>query len=417
MGTSSGLGHSKPTTTREPLPLCWWLLPLLMLRLRQMPTPSARFMLASPMEASSLEWTMAMARSVDSEPLATVASMVSMASVRPRLIPTTMEAMEATMEDMDMDTTPTAMVISVSMASVMLMLRLSPMCTPMVLSALTATLWSPPWLLLFLLSTLLPLSTLWCPLFTLLSTLWLTLLFLLSPLSTLWFPPSTLLSTLWLTLPSLLLLLSTPWSLLSTLLSTLWFLPFTLLFPPWLLSTLTPVFPLCIPLLVATPRLLVMASTESESTASVRLRPSLTSTTECMVELVTMAESTATPTLAFTMESTASVRPRPSPTPSARFMPAFPSTTPTPPDTPTMLASPTISPTGMEASEFTASVRPRPTPSDRFMPVFPSTTPTPLVIPTMLATPATFPMAMGAMDSPTMDNLTPDFLLETFATS
>merc|ERR1712002_1197095 len=292
-----------------------------------------------------------MARSVDSEPLA---SMVSMASVRPRLIPTTMEAMEATMEDMDMDTTPTAMVISVSMASVMLMLRLSPMCTPMVLSALTATLWSPPWLLLFLLSTLLPLSTLWCPLFTLLSTLWLTLL-------------------------SLLLLLSTPWSLLSTLLSTLWFLPFTLLFPPWLLSTLTLEFPLCTPLLVATPRLLVMASTELESTASVRLRPSLT--------------------------------------PSARFMPAFPSTTPTPPDTPTMLASPTISPTGMEASEFTASVRPRPTPSDRFMPVFPSTTPTPLVIPTMLATPATFPMAMGAMDSPTMDNLTPDFLLETFATS
>merc|ERR1711872_967275 len=389
MGTSSGLGHSKPTTTREPLPLCWWLLPLLMLRLRQMPTPSARFTLASPMEASSLEWTMAMARSVDSEPLATVASMVSMASVRPRLIPTTMEAVEATMEDMDMDTTPTAMVISVSMASVMLMLRLSPMCTPMVLSALTATLWSPPWLLLFLLSTLLPLSTLWCPLFTLLSTLWLMLLFLLSLLSTLWFPPSTLLSTLWLTLPSLLLLL----------------------------STLTPVFPLCTPLLVATPRLLVMASTESESTASVRLRPSLTSITECMVELVTMAESTATPTLAFTMESTASVRPRPSPTPSARFMPAFPSTTPTPPDTPTMLASPTISPTGMEASEFTASVRPRPTPSDRFMPVFPSTTPTPLVIPTMLATPATFPMAMRAMDSPTMDNLTPDFLLETFDTS
>merc|ERR1711872_341927 len=404
MGTSSGLGHSKPTTTREPLPLCWWLLPLLMLRLRQMPTPSARFTLASPMEASSLEWTMAMARSVDSEPLATVASMVSMASVRPRLIPTTMEAMEATMEDMDMDTTPTAMVISVSMASVMLMLRLSPMCTPMVLSALTATLWSPPWLLLFLLSTLLPLSTLWCPLFTLLSTLWLMLLFLLSLLSTLWFPPSTLLSTLWLTLPSLLLLLSTLWSLLFTLLSTLWFLPFTLLFPPLLLSTLTPVFPLCTPLLVATPRLLVMASTESESTASVRLRPSLTSTTECMVESVTM-------------ESTASVRPRPSPTPSARFMPASPSTTPTPPDTPTMLASPTISPMGMEASDFTASVRPRPTPSDRFMLVFPSTTPTPLVIPTMLATPATFPMAMGAMDSPTMDNLTPDFLLETFATS
>merc|ERR1711872_831592 len=392
MGTSSGLGHSKPTTTREPLPLCWWLLPLLMLRLRQMPTPSARFTLASPMEASSLEWTMAMARSVDSEPLATVASMVSMASVRPRLIPTTMEAMEATMEDMDMDTTPTAMVISVSMASVMLMLRLSPMCTPMVLSALTATLWSPPWLLLFLLSTLLPLSTLWCPLFTLLSTLWLTL-------------------------PSLLSLLSTPWSLLSTLLSTLWFLPFTLLFPPWLLSTLTLEFPLCTPLLVATPRLLVMASTESESTASVRLRPSLTSTTECMVESVTMVESMATPTLVSTMESTASVRPRPSPTPSARFMPASPSTTPTPPDTPTMLASPTISPTGMEASEFTASVRPRPTPSDRFMLVFPSTTPTPLVIPTMLATPATFPMAMGAMDSPTMDNLTSDFLLETFATS
>merc|ERR1711872_872768 len=405
MGTSSGLGHSKPTTTREPLPLCWWLLPLLMLRLRQMPTPSARFTLASPMEASSLEWTMAMARSVDSEPLATVASMVSMASVRPRLIPTTMEAMEATMEDMDMDTTPTAMVISVSMASVMLMLRLSPMCTPMVLSALTATLWSPPWLLLFLLSTLLPLSILWCPLFTLLSTLWLMLLFLLSLLSTLWFPPSTLLSTLWLTLPSLLLLLSTLWSLLSTLLSTLWFLPCTLLFPPWLLSTLTPVFLLCTPLLVATPRLLVMASTESESTASVRLRPSLTSTTESTVESVTMVESTAT------------VRPRPSPTPSARFMPAFPSTTPTPPDTPTMLASPTISPTGMEASEFMASVRPRPTPSDRFMPVFPSTTPTPLVIPTMLATPATFPMAMGAMDSPTMDNLTPDILLETFATS
>merc|ERR1711872_625453 len=392
MGTSSGLGHSKPTTTREPLPLCWWLLPLLMLRLRQMPTPSARFTLASPMEASSLEWTMAMARSVDSEPLATVASMVSMASVRPRLIPTTMEAMEATMEDMDMDTTPTAMVISVSMASVMLMLRLSPICTPMVLSALTATLSSPPWLLLFLLSTLLPLSTLW-------------------------FPPSTLLSTLWLTLLSLLLLLSTPWSLLSTLLSTPWFLPFTLLFPPWLLSTLTLEFPLCTLLLVATPRLLVMASTESESTASVRLRPSLTSTTECMLESVTMVESMATPTLVSTMESTASARPRPSPTPSARFMPASPSTMPTPPDTPTMLASPTISPTGMEASEFTASVRPRPTPSDRFMLVFPSTTPTPLVIPTMLATPATFPMAMGAMDSPTMDNLTSDFLLETFATS
>merc|ERR1711915_488449 len=90
--------------------------------------------------------------------------------------------------------------------------------------------------------------------------------------------------------------------------------------------------------------------------------PSLTSTTESMVESVTMVESTATPTLVSTMESTASVRPRPSPTPSARFMPAFPSTTPTPPDTLTMLASP-----------------------------------------------ATFPMAMEAMDSPTMDNLTSDF--------
>merc|ERR1719357_1868472 len=104
-----------------------------------------------------------------------------------------------------------------------------------------------------------------------------------------------------------------------------------------------------------------------------------------------------------------SLRPRlrPSPTPLDRLLMASPLPMPTLPGTLTMLDIPASSPlaTAMEAMEdmedmdFMANVRPRlrlsPTPSDRWLMAFPSPMPMPLATPTTLATPASFPLAMA----------------------
>merc|ERR1711962_1316138 len=109
-----------------------------------------------------------------------------------------------------------------------------------------------------------------------------------------------------------------------------------------------------------------------------------------------------------------SLRPRlrPSPTPLDRLLMASPLPMPMLPGTPTMLDIHATSPKAMEAMamedmedmDFMASVRPRlrlsPTPSDRWLMAFPSPTPMPLATPTTLATPASSPRAtaMEAME-------------------
>merc|ERR1711962_619213 len=107
-----------------------------------------------------------------------------------------------------------------------------------------------------------------------------------------------------------------------------------------------------------------------------------------------------------------SLRPRlrPSPTPLDRLLMASPLPMPMLPGTPTMLDIHATSPKAMEAMamedmDFMASVRPRlrlsPTPSDRWLMAFPSPTPMPLATPTTLATPASSPRAtaMEAMEA------------------
>merc|ERR1719315_378811 len=108
-----------------------------------------------------------------------------------------------------------------------------------------------------------------------------------------------------------------------------------------------------------------------------------------------------------------SLRPRlrPSPTPLDRLLMA--SLLPMLPGTLTMLDIPATSPMAMAAMamedmedmDFMASVRPRlrlsPTPSDRWLMAFPSPTPMPLATPTTLDTPASSPLAtaMEAMEA------------------
>merc|ERR1711962_246213 len=105
-----------------------------------------------------------------------------------------------------------------------------------------------------------------------------------------------------------------------------------------------------------------------------------------------------------------SLRPRlrPSPTPLDRLLMASPLPMPMLPGTLTMLELPATSPMAMEDMgdmDFMASVRPRlrlsPTPSDRWLMAFPSPTPMPLATPTTLATPASSPRAtaMEAMEA------------------
>merc|ERR1719173_40879 len=102
-----------------------------------------------------------------------------------------------------------------------------------------------------------------------------------------------------------------------------------------------------------------------------------------------------------------SLRPRlrPSPTPLDRLLMA--SLLPMLPGTLTMLDIPATSPMAMAAMamedmedmDFMANVRPRlrlsPTPSDRWLMAFPSPMPMPLATPTTLDTPASSPLAMA----------------------
>merc|ERR1719516_337608 len=109
-----------------------------------------------------------------------------------------------------------------------------------------------------------------------------------------------------------------------------------------------------------------------------------------------------------------SLRPRlrPSPTPLDRLLMASLLPMPMLPGTLTMLDIPATSPMAMAAMamedmedmDFMASVRPRlrlsPTPSDRWLMAFPSPMPMQLATPTTLATPASSPLAtaMEAME-------------------
>merc|ERR1719285_365744 len=109
------------------------------------------------------------------------------------------------------------------------------------------------------------------------------------------------------------------------------------------------------------------------------------------------------------MEFMASVRLRlrlrPSPTPLDRLLMASPLLMPMLPGTLTMLDIPATSPMAMAAMamedmedmDFMANVRPRlrlsPTPSDRWLMAFPSPMPMPLATPTTLYTPASSPLA------------------------
>merc|ERR1719516_909825 len=107
-----------------------------------------------------------------------------------------------------------------------------------------------------------------------------------------------------------------------------------------------------------------------------------------------------------------SLRPRlrPSPTPLDRLLMASLLPMPMLPGTLTMLDIPATSPLAMamedmEDMDFMASVRPRlrlsPTPSDRWLMAFPSPMPMPLATPITLATPASSPLAtaMEAMEA------------------
>merc|ERR1719348_1131946 len=114
-----------------------------------------------------------------------------------------------------------------------------------------------------------------------------------------------------------------------------------------------------------------------------------------------------------------SLRPRlrPSPTPLDRLLMGSPLPMPMLPGTLTMLDIPATYPMAMAAMamedmedmDFMASVRPRlrlsPTPSDRWLMAFPSPMPMQLATPTTLATPASSPLATAMEATEVMESM------------